>query len=182
MRRDARPLAAHGLLRDLHQQLLPLLEPLLDGTEIARGRRRGLDQGLLGVALARDLRRQRGALAGEIRGVQEGRLLEADVDEGRLHAGQYAHHLALVDVAGDAALLAALDVQIEERGVFEQRDPRLPGRGVDEDLARHVAQEAGTAWSWKRVASLCTRSVGRTSSGRPKSSPTSAAGRTEPVD
>ena len=32
--------------------------------------------------------------------MQERRALEADVDEGRLHAGQHARHAALVDVAG----------------------------------------------------------------------------------
>jgi hypothetical protein len=39
--------------------------------------------------------------------VQEGGALEADVDEGRLHAGQHAHHAAEVDVADEAARVPA---------------------------------------------------------------------------
>jgi hypothetical protein len=43
--------------------------------------------------------------------VQEGRALQADVDEGRLHAGQHARDLAQVDVADQPALQRAFDVQ-----------------------------------------------------------------------
>ncbi|GAC1534258.1 MAG: hypothetical protein NVS2B4_14580 [Ramlibacter sp.] len=42
--------------------------------------------------------------------VQEGGAFQADVDEGRLHAGEHAGHLAQVDVAHQSAFLGALDV------------------------------------------------------------------------
>ena len=44
--------------------------------------------------------------------VQEAVALEADVDEGGLHAGQDVVDLALVDVADDRAPAAALDVEL----------------------------------------------------------------------
>ena len=52
------------------------------------------------------------AVAPDVGHVQEGGALEADVDEGRLHAGQHAHDLAEVEVADDAAARGALDVQL----------------------------------------------------------------------
>jgi hypothetical protein len=50
-------------------------------------------------------------MAVQVGHVQEGRALEADVDEGRLHAGQHARHLAEIDVADEPALQRAFDVQ-----------------------------------------------------------------------
>jgi hypothetical protein len=44
--------------------------------------------------------------------MQEGGALQADVDEGGLHARQHARHLAQIDVAHQAALQRALDVQL----------------------------------------------------------------------
>src|SRR5579883_2332971 len=73
----------------------------------------------------------------QIGDVEEGRLFEADVDERRLHAGQHAHDLALVDVAGDALLAAMLDPEVDERRLLEDGHAGLPGRDVDEDLLAH---------------------------------------------
>ena len=47
--------------------------------------------------------------------MQEAVALEADVDEGGLHAGQDVVDLALVDVADDRAPAAALDVELGDR-------------------------------------------------------------------
>jgi hypothetical protein len=44
--------------------------------------------------------------------VEEAVALEADVDEGGLHAGQDVVDLALVDVADDRTSAAALDVEL----------------------------------------------------------------------
>ncbi len=63
----------------------------------------------------------------EVGDVQEARLGEPDVDEGRLHPGKHAQHLALVDVAGDATIARTLDVNLGERAVLDQRDSRLLG-------------------------------------------------------
>ena len=52
--------------------------------------------------------------AAHVRDVQVRRLLEADVDERGLHAGQHALDPALVDVAGDPTLALALDVELAQ--------------------------------------------------------------------
>ena len=70
--------------------------------------------------------------------VQEGRALEPDVDEGALHARQHARHLAQVDVADQAALERALEVELLQRAVLDHGHARLLRRPVDEDvLAGH---------------------------------------------
>ena len=51
--------------------------------------------------------------------VQEARLLQADVDECRLHPGQHARDLAFVDVAGKAAMLLAFEIELGQRAIFE---------------------------------------------------------------
>jgi hypothetical protein len=74
--------------------------------------------------------------------VQEGRAFQADVDEGALHARQHAHHLAQVDVAHQAALQRALDVQFLHGAVFDDRHPRLLRGPVDVGCL---------GWPWRRV-------------------------------
>jgi hypothetical protein len=76
--------------------------------------------------------------------VQEGGALQPDVDEGALHARQHAHHLAQVDVADQAALERALDVQLLHRAVLDDGDARLLRGPVDEDvLAGHGGESSG---------------------------------------
>ena len=134
VRSDAGPLGAHRLLGHLDEDLLALLDPFLDGPELRGGGRYHLG----GVHLS--LLGERGGqllLPGDVRGVQEGGLVEADVDERRLHPRQHADDLPLVDVAGDAALAATLDVQLDERRVLEERYPCLPGDHVDQEVLAH---------------------------------------------
>ena len=50
--------------------------------------------------------------------VQEAVLLEADVDERGLHAGEHVVDAALVDVADDRAAAAALDVELGDAPVL----------------------------------------------------------------
>jgi len=134
VRGHARPLRPHRLLRHLDEHLLTLLQPLLDGPGVARDDRRhvgGFDVAFLGE------RRWQLLFARHVGDVKEGGLLETDVDERRLHPGQDADDLALVDVARDAALAAALDVQLHQCRVLEERYPRLPGDDVDQDVFGH---------------------------------------------
>ena len=58
------------------------------------------------------LRRLLAAREDDLVDVEEAVALEADVDEGGLHAGQDVVDLALVDVADDRAPAAALDVEL----------------------------------------------------------------------
>ena len=76
-----RALGADRVLDHLHHQALPFVQDLLD---------RPL--GLAAVALFPDVGH-----------MQEGGALQADIDEGRLHARQHAHHAPQVDVADQAA-------------------------------------------------------------------------------
>ena len=93
-------------------------------------------------------------------GMQEGRTLQADVDERRLHPRQHPLHPALVDVADHAAAPATLDVQFLQHAVLDHRDAGLARGDVDQDLLGH----AGTA-SGPRPASASRRAV--SCSGRP---------------
>ena len=99
--------------RELHRQARPLrLQRILDR----------LDQDLLaGLEQLRDLPALAAATASacnldagddHVVGVQEAVLLEPDVHEGGLEAGQDVVHLALVDVADDRARTAPLDVEL----------------------------------------------------------------------
>ncbi len=112
---QARALGADRVLEHLHHQALALGEDLLD-------RARAL------AVLA---------VAPDVGHVQEGGALEADVDEGRLHAGQHAHDLAEVEVADDAAAGGALDVQLLHHALFDDRDAGLLRGEVDEEFDAH---------------------------------------------
>ena len=75
--------------------------------------------------------------ADDVGGVQKGRALQTDVDEGRLHPRQHAADASLVDVADQTAALGALDDDLLHHPVLDDRDARL-GRGdIDENLFTH---------------------------------------------
>ena len=124
LRRQPRALAADRVLDDLHHQRLALEHLLFDGF----GRRAGA-VGRQAVAID--------GLLPQVGHVQEGRALQPDVDEGRLHARQHARHLAQVDVADQAALQRTLDVQLLHRAAFDHRHPGFLGRPVDENILLH---------------------------------------------
>ena len=106
-------LAAHRVLGDLHEHLLAVLEGVADAP---------------GALLA--VRRQ------HLVHVQEAVLLEAEVDEGRVDAGEHVVDLALVDVAQVGLLVGALDVDLGEAAVLDQRDAQLAAVvGHEDDLA-----------------------------------------------
>jgi hypothetical protein len=114
---QARTLGADRVLDHLHHQGLALEEQLLDRRGAAVARRREAAAGLVQVGH-----------------MQEGGALQPDVDEGRLHAGQHARHLAEVDVADQATFERALDVQLLHRTVLDDRHPRLLRSPVDQDV------------------------------------------------
>ncbi len=82
----------------------------------------GVDE-LLEVALSPD----------HVLDVQERRAFEADVDERGLHAGQHARDFAEVDVADRAAVPLALDVELGEDAVLDERDAGLTDVDVDDE-------------------------------------------------
>ena len=75
--------------------------------------------------------------------VQEARLLQADVDERRLHPGQHARDLAFVDVAGKAAMLLAFEIELGQRAVFEQRDAHFERARVNDNFTFHERPGGG---------------------------------------
>ncbi len=77
-----------------------------------------------------------GHLLAHVGDVEEGVALEADVDEGGLHAGEDARHPPLVDVADDAARPLPLDVELGEAVVLEDGDASLMRVLLDQHLAR----------------------------------------------
>ncbi len=113
LRGQARALGADGVLGDLHHQALAFMHQradVLHGRPFAHG---------------------------NFRRVDECRAVQADVDEGRLHARQHPYHLAFVDIADDATLLRALDVDLLQNTVFNHRHARFHRRDVDQDLFTH---------------------------------------------
>src|SRR5690606_15745657 len=78
LRGQPRALGAQRILDHLDQQRLAFEQQLLDRQRVSVARTARLPQ---------------------VGHVQEGRTLEADVDEGRLHAGQYTGDAAQADVA-----------------------------------------------------------------------------------
>ena len=127
LRGQARALGADRILDHLHGERLALEHQLLDG----RGRALGLGR----------------RMAVQVGHVQEGRALQADVDEGRLHAGQHARHLAEIDVADQAALQRALEMQFLDRAVLDDRHARLLGRPVDQDVVHAMWSRYLYSWN-----------------------------------
>ena len=143
---------------------LALALPLFDRGRLGRlGRRR------IGLGLLLGL----GVLVGilvlvrleEVGGVQEGALLLADVDERGLNARQHRLDPSEVDVADRAAVVGAVDQQLDQAVVFQDRHAGFPLAPVDQDLALQVMTSATVgapstrsrdrsprhAWEWTSV-------------------------------
>ena len=101
------------------------------GAPIARGR---LALRVVHLHEVRELLRH----ADRVGDVEERGLLEADVDEGGLHAGEDGVHLPLEDVSDDPLLVDAVDQELDEDVVLQDRDAGLVGRRVDDDLDGQV--------------------------------------------
>src|SRR5262249_57428399 len=139
--RDAEPVAVRDVddeaagQRDLGREPRALrLHRILDGLD--EDRLAALDQVL-------DLARAAAALelgADDLVDVEEPVLLEADLDERRLHAGQDVVDDAEVDVARDRAALGPLEVDLGDLVVLEDGDALLTGLDRDEQLALRLLQ------------------------------------------
>ena len=71
----------------------------------------------------------------QVGGVEERALLLADVDERGLDAGQHRFDPAEVDVADGAAMVGAIDEELDQPIVFEDGHAGFPLAPVDQDLA-----------------------------------------------
>ena len=141
-----RALGADRLLGHLDDDLLALFQQVLDAGAAAGTRRVVRVLVLVGgraAGLARQQTLEVVGRAAHVRDVQVRALLEADVDERRLHPGEHALDPSLVDVAGDPTLALALDVELAQVPVLDQRDPGLRAVGVDyEEAAMRHPDEA----------------------------------------
>src|SRR5262249_15304190 len=111
--REPRALRLHRVLDGLDEDLLVALQEVLD----------------LAAAAALELGRD------NLVDVQEAVLLEADLDEGGLHAREDVVDCALVDVAGDRAAFRTLEVHLGGAAVFDHCDSLLADVDRDEELA-----------------------------------------------
>src|SRR5690606_23935748 len=103
--------------RDLHEHVLARLEGLLDARQLA------VEVGDVVVDLAR---------------VEDAVAALADVDEGRLHAGQHVLHAAQVDVADGGGVGGAGDVVLDEVALLEHGDLGALRADADEHLPRRA--------------------------------------------
>ncbi len=128
--RDPGALEAARLLDDLDQHVVAAADLLVDGVA-------GAARGDLDVA---DVERR----LVDVVDVEEGVAAQPDVAEAGAHAGQDVDDLPFVDRADDA--LFALDVDLRETTVLEDRDAVLPRIARDENVGRQsvcVLQDVG---------------------------------------
>ena len=135
--REPRALRLQRVLDHLDEDLLPGFDQLVDPAAAAAA--------ALGRLLA--------AREDDLVDVEEAVALEADVDEGGLHAGQDVVDLALVDVADDRAPAAALDVELGDVGLaafrlrLEDGDAGLSALGGDQNRFFHLLQLSSVGYA-----------------------------------
>ena len=117
--REPRALRLHRVLDRLHEDLLAACDQIGD---------------LLAVPLALELGHD------DLVDVEEAVLLEADLDERRLHPGQHVVDRAEVDVAGDRAAVRPLEVDLGDAVVLEDGDALLADVDRDQELALRLRQ------------------------------------------
>src|SRR5207247_4633667 len=133
---QARSLRLHRVLDRLDQDVLAAAGQVLD---------------LLAVAPALELGDD------DLVDVEKAVLLEPDLDEGRLHAGEHVVDDTLVDVARDRAAFGALEVDLRDLVVLEHGDPLLADVDGDEELALRGRQ--------RRPARRCSAPLGAAAAG-----------------
>src|SRR6266508_563481 len=135
---DAGALGAARFLGHLDQDLLALVEELLDWqrrcerARLWRGLRRFHVGGVL-VAVVPEIAVVLAEVGRVVAAVEEGVLLEPDVHEGCLHAGQDVGDHALVDVADDGAAAFPLHVEFGQEIPVLDGESRLDYAGINDD-------------------------------------------------
>ena len=69
--------------------------------------------------------------------VQERRTFQPDFHKCALHARQHARHPTQINVADNAAMARALNVQLFDHAVIKHRHARFLSRDIDEDFLSH---------------------------------------------
>ncbi len=78
----------------------------------------------------------------QVGGVQEGALLEPDVDERGLYSGEDGVDATEVDVADGTAMIGTVDQQLDQTIILEDGHARFALAPVDQDLALHERTSA----------------------------------------
>jgi hypothetical protein len=138
---QARAFGAQWVLDHLNHQFLTLLQQFSDRW------------GLLGLAMLIEL----GMARQDVIGVQEGRALQADIDEGSLHARQDTLDPTHVDIANLADIVDALQIELLQQSVFDHSHTAFGQGHVDQNFVAHAAPANGIR---QRIASS-TRNLAR---------------------
>ena len=117
--REPGALRLHRVLDGLDEHALAALDQILD-----------LPGALAALELGAD----------DLVDVEEAVLLEADLDERGLHPRQDVVDRAEVDVPGDRTALGALEIDLGDLVVLDDRDALLAGVDRDEELALRLRQ------------------------------------------
>jgi hypothetical protein len=94
-----------------------------------------------------ELRASEVGVVDDVGDVEEGRLVQPDVHEGRLHAREHPDHAALVDVADDALVLLTLEIELRDVAILDERHARLAAGRVDQEDAAHGGTPCARIWT-----------------------------------
>ncbi|BDD87136.1 hypothetical protein DPPLL_15010 [Desulfofustis limnaeus] len=123
---ESGPFGTDGVLADLDHDLLAFLQQILNVVPRGgSGIRSDLisDVGQTGGFQVRGAPLEFRWWHGDIVNVEEAGAFQANIDKGGLHAGQYSHHPAEINIAHEAFLGGALEMEFGEIAVFDKRDP-----------------------------------------------------------
>ena len=144
---DPRALEADRILDDLARpRSAPGLQQLLDlAIRELLARSRDPRRGTLGRLVARVVHvgvlEQLALVPGpeHVGDVEERGALDlgAEVDERRLHAGEDPRHLAAIDVSDDSSITFALDKELSQGTLFDDRHADLGSLGIDHEHVLH---------------------------------------------
>ena len=127
---DPRAFAGDRVFRHLHHDLLTFAQKIGDGGFRALGLFN--ESEIVGRVVVVFLE-----ILQNVGHVEKRVALQAEVDKGRLHAGENLRHATFVDVAHQRTQPGALHPQLDDLPFIEHCDARLVRRGVDDDLPRH---------------------------------------------
>jgi len=146
-----RALGADGFLGDLHQDVLAFLEQVGDPRLGVGGNRPDLSRGnnmAGGLFLVGHPPLHLAGGDQDVIHIEKPGPFQADVDKGRLHAGQDPDHPAAVDIAHQSLFRRPLDVEFEEIAAVHQGDAVLVGCCVDEDVCVHRRKPCSRSAFW----------------------------------
>ena len=132
LRRQPRALGSNRVFQNLNHHSLPFKQLLFNRVKRCQDwRRRSGCERRTGFSMpAVDT-------AHQISDMQKGGPVQTDVDESRLHARQHPRHLAQVDIANQATLQRALNLQFLHRPLLNHGNPGFLRRPIDQDILLH---------------------------------------------